>query len=138
MKSISMTILAVLVLGISAPAEEKLKPEELEKHVLVLMGDMNYKELANSVKVGDKIKIIGELSMVKGRKQVVVQLSKLHKGTEKAVSATELTKDFATDRPKAEKKYHLDKFPREKLVVEGKVIQMNEGSFEIVLEGARK
>jgi hypothetical protein len=138
MKLFATTILAALVLATGARTDEKLSPAELEKHVLILMGDTNYKELAKSVKVGDKVKIIGELSMVKGRKQVIVQVGKLQKGSEKAVTSADLTKDFQTDRNAAEKKYKLDKFPRDPIVVEGKVIQMNNSNFQIVLEGNKK
>lgn len=104
--------------------------------VHVKLGLDNLQKARPQLVKGQKLKFKGEIALAGSQgKEVVVHLGELYTGTEPAVQAAALTKDFTTDRAAFEKKYKREKFPDYDIIVEGTIAEVDESDFAVNLAG---
>ena len=105
-------------------------------YVEVLLGLEGYNNAAPQLAVGKKAKFKAQIATASTKGKIVkLHLGQLYTGDQKPVQAADLTKDFATDKAAAEKKYRREEFPRDEVIVEGLVLQLRPQRYTVILKG---
>ena len=120
----------------SGTAKETAIPTAETPHVEVLLGEDNFKKAATQPVKGKKLKFKGQVSLFSTKeKKVLIHLAELYSGDQPAVQAAVLTKEFQTDRAGTVKKYKLEKYGDNVMIIEGVVLAVLPKIFRVYLAG---